>query len=218
MVLSRAWRWVEAFFLLVGVPLALFFWIPPRMILLTIWLVAAYCWVVLRYEVRASETRLGLGREALIWPNIRPILIRFAISAGLMMALTLYLVPDNLFSFPREKPGFWLLVMVLYPILSVLPQEVIFRVYFFARYKRWFTRPAALILASGVAFGFGHVVFHNWVAPLLCLVGGVYFAHTYQRTKSLLLVSLEHALYGDFLFTVGLGHYFYHGSIAAAVH
>ncbi|MHB1155946.1 MAG: hypothetical protein ACYC26_03800 [Phycisphaerales bacterium] len=35
------------------------------------------------------------------------------------------------------------------------------------------------------------------------------FTRTYQRTGSLLLAGIEHALYGDLLFTIGLGHYLY---------
>ena len=44
-------------------------------------------------------------------------------------------------------------------------------------------------------------------------VGGYLFARTYARSESTLMVSLEHALWGDFLFTVGLGWYFWGGSI-----
>jgi membrane protease YdiL (CAAX protease family) len=74
----------------------------------------------------------------------------------------------------------------------------------------------ALVLISGAAFGLAHIVFNNWVAPVLCAVGGVLFAHTYHKTRSLALVCLEHALYGDFVFTVGLGRYFYHGAVGAS--
>jgi membrane protease YdiL (CAAX protease family) len=36
-------------------------------------------------------------------------------------------------------------------------------------------------------------------------IGGILFAYTYQKTKSTLLVSIEHAIYGCWLFTVGMG-------------
>lgn len=82
----------------------------------------------------------------------------------------------------------------------------------FDRYKTAFS-PRVLVLVSGVGFGFAHIVFGNWVAPVLCVIGGIMFAQTYARTRSLALVSLEHALYGDFIFTLGLGRYFYHGAV-----
>jgi hypothetical protein len=38
---------------------------------------------------------------------------------------------------------------------------------------------------------------------------GLVLASTYERWRSTLLVSLEHALYGDFAFSAGLGSLFY---------
>ncbi|WP_423804206.1 hypothetical protein [Nitrosomonas nitrosa] len=43
-------------------------------------------------------------------------------------------------------------------------------------------------------------------------VGGIMFAYTYHRHRSLLLASIEHALYGCFVFTIGLGWFFYHAA------
>jgi membrane protease YdiL (CAAX protease family) len=46
---------------------------------------------------------------------------------------------------------------------------------------------------------------------LLTTVGGLLFAYTYQRYRSTLLVAAEHALYGDFVFSVGIGGMFVNG-------
>ena len=46
----------------------------------------------------------------------------------------------------------------------------------------------------------------------LLAVGGLMFANTYRRTNSLFLVSLEHALYGNTLFFIGLGWFFWGGA------
>ena len=48
--------------------------------------------------------------------------------------------------------------------------------------------------------------------PGLTLVGGLLFAYRYTKTGSLLTSCVEHALYGCFLFTVGLGRFFYHAA------
>ena len=66
---------------------------------------------------------------------------------------------------------------------------------------------------SALIFCFAHVFFINWVAPLLSLFGGLMFATTYSKTNSLLLVSIEHALYGNTLFFIGLGWFFWGGSV-----
>ena len=68
-----------------------------------------------------------------------------------------------------------------------------------------------LLIASAAAFGFLHVIFRNSLAVSLTFFGGVLFAWRYMETGSLFTSSLEHALYGCWLFTVGLGQYFYHG-------
>ena len=46
----------------------------------------------------------------------------------------------------------------------------------------------------------------------LALLGGLLFAHTYAHTQSLLVSSIEHALYGCLLFSSPLGPSFYDGS------
>ncbi len=108
-----------------------------------------------------------------------------------------------------------MMVMCLYPLLSVVPQEIIFRPFFFRRFEPLFPRPWLMLAASAITFGFAHVLFQNWVAVLMCMAGGLIFAITYQRTRSLAVVWFEHALYGCFIFTIGLGTYFYHGSVQA---
>jgi len=70
----------------------------------------------------------------------------------------------------------------------------------------------SMALASALAFGFVHIIFGNWISVGLSAVGGVLFAITYLQTGSLLAACVEHAIFGDFIFTIGLGEYFFHGS------
>ena len=103
--------------------------------------------------------------------------------------------------------------MIFYPFFSALPQEFIFCKFFFARYKSFFGENTLMVAMSSLAFCLGHILFINWVAPVLGLVGGIIFAGTYKKTKSLLMVSIEHSLYGDTLFFIGLGWFFWGGSV-----
>ena len=96
---------------------------------------------------------------------------------------------------------------------SVLPQEVLYRVFFFERYRPLFGRGAGLVAASALVFGFGHIIFHNWLAVPLTLLGGWLFARSYRRTSSLLLIFIEHTLYGCAIFTIGYGEFFYQGTL-----
>jgi membrane protease YdiL (CAAX protease family) len=98
--------------------------------------------------------------------------------------------------------------MVVYPI-SAWAQEIAYRPFFFHRYGSLFRRPATRVLASGLLFGWGHIAVNNLLAVVLASAAGCLFAWTYERSRSTLLVTLEHALYGDFVFSVGLGSLFY---------
>jgi membrane protease YdiL (CAAX protease family) len=85
----------------------------------------------------------------------------------------------------------------------------VFRALFFHRYGALLRRPAARVLASGLLFGWAHIVVHNRAAIVLASIGGLLFAATYERRRSTLLVSIEHGLYGNFIFTIGLSGLFY---------
>jgi membrane protease YdiL (CAAX protease family) len=102
--------------------------------------------------------------------------------------------------------------MVLYPVASVYPQGVVYRLFLFERYRGLFGGGWGIVLASAAAFAFMHVVFRNPLAIALTLPAGLLFAARYWQTGSLAVSSLEHALYGCAIFTVGLGRWFYHGA------
>ncbi len=209
----RVYLALELAVVFVGFPVYLYFirmefreWIIP-----TLLATAGVCLVVLlrdpHFDRRRLWNRSDFGR------HLRRSVLVFLPAAGLLTLAVLFLVPERFLQLPKERPGLWVLVLVLYPLLSVYPQEIIFRTFFFHRYAALLPRPSTLIFASGLVFGLAHLFFGNWLAPLLTTLGGFLFASTYQRSDSTLQAFLEHSLWGDFLFTVGLGWYFYGGSI-----
>ncbi len=158
----------------------------------------------------------GFERERLVgWRAVRgqarPVLRLFAIGAVALLAGVVVWERDRLFGLVRTDPGLWALVMVGYPIVSVIPQGVIYRAFVFRRYRELFPGRWTMIAASAAAFGFGHIIFGNTPAVALTLVGGALFAWRYDRTRSVLASGLEHALYGCLIFTIGLGAYFLGG-------
>ncbi len=62
--------------------------------------------------------------------------------------------PELQWSFVRQHPGFWTVVMVAYPVLSVYPQGILYRAFFFERYAGLFPGKWAMIVASAAAFAF----------------------------------------------------------------
>jgi membrane protease YdiL (CAAX protease family) len=58
---------------------------------------------------------------------------------------------------------------------------------------------------NAIFFSLGHLFFKNTLVIVLTFLGGLLFAFTFNKTKSTLLVSIEHAIYGCWLFSVGMG-------------
>lgn len=202
---------LTALFIVVPILLYVFRQQVGRVVIPGIWLVTLPPLILLLRDRTFHRRRLWNAEE--LWPRFRQSLILF-VPAALFLTIVFALVePERFLAFPRQNPKLWLVVMLAYPLLSVYPQELIFRPFIFHRYRPLFPRTGAMIAVSGILFGIAHLFFGNWIAPVLSTVGGILFARTYARTGSTLQASLEHALWGDFLFTVGIGWYFYGGSI-----
>lgn len=141
------------------------------------------------------------------------VLLRFFTGSILLVILTLIFNKELFLYFPKSNFELWLTVLLFYPLISVYPQELVFRSFFFHRYSSIFKSDKLMVFMSGISFGFAHIIFQNWVAPLLSVLGGIIFANTYLKTNRLLYSVFEHSLWGDFIFTIGLGYYFYSGNI-----
>lgn len=213
---TRMWLATEFIVLFGLIPVLLWAISVQGILFITLWAIAVFCiWIRRRQTGKTPRDAIHL------WKPVRPehqkvILSRFAAAVVLITIFTRCYDPLRLFEFPLERPNLWLMIMVCYPLLSVYPQEIIYRLFFFDRYAPIFPNERLMIIASGLAFGHAHIIFNNWVAYLMCIVGGWIFAYTYAKTKNFLLVWAEHSIYGCFIFTVGLGWYFYSG--AAGMH
>ena len=127
---------------------------------------------------------------------------------GIAIITTIYVFifdVENLFTTPLNKPILWLFILFFYSFFSVYPQELIYRTFYFQRYQSLFKNETLFIILNAALFSLAHLFFRNALVMLLTFVGGILFALTYKKTKSTLLVSIEHAIYGCWLFTVGMG-------------
>jgi membrane protease YdiL (CAAX protease family) len=202
-------RWAELAALF-GVMPAVLALCAPGFSLPFLFVTAWVCLVALWRDPTFQRDQLWRREQLWTWLR-RPLAL--ALGVGTLLALGLYFVdPARLFELPLGSPWRWLVVLALYPTLSVVPQELVFRTFFFHRYGRLFGGPWVATAASAVAFSWAHVVLLNGVAVALTLLGGWLFARTYLRTRSLVATALEHAAYGCLLFTVGLGRWFVTGA------
>jgi uncharacterized protein len=181
-------------------------WALGGLIALLLLLERDYAWV---------KTVFRLPRFA----DVLRILGVFIVCGGALTIYTAYFFPQYFLVFPNRAPGLWLRVMMFYPLISVVTQEIYFRLFFFHRYGGVFgPHRAAAIVVNAVLFAFAHAAifayrqtpFH-WQAIALSFVGGLIFARRFSHTKSFWAVALEHSLYGDLIFTIGLGVFFFTG-------
>lgn len=140
------------------------------------------------------------------------IVLTFIVLGGAVAWAVSELMPRQFLALPRDRPHIWQRIMLFYPLLSVIPQELAYRTFFFHRYGPIFRgHLRAMIVINGLLFGFGHVLFGNWVAVAGTMLTGMLFAFRYAETRSLGYVWFEHTLWGWLVFTVGLGGFFFTG-------
>jgi len=234
---SGVFLWVEFLVLFVGGPLLVLAVRRPGILFLLLWVGGLICARLSRSAVPEArpEARTILRRLALLAPfgiglalmiasgnpsardleqrqKIQRILRRFLVLGGLLTLVTRLADPAHFLDLPRQRPFLWLAIMLLYPLLSVWPQEMIYRRFLFHRYAPIFGTGAGVIAASALAFGFAHVIFLNFLAVALTAAGGAMFARNLARDRQLGLCCLEHSLYGCLVFTIGLGRFFYTGA------
>ncbi len=172
-----------------------------------LWVVSLYAYLLLRSS-GVKVLAIDFEREALY-----AVLKRFIIIAAAMTLFVLLYKPEIFLVLVKTEPWRWLAVMLFYPVFSAFIQEVLFRNFFFYRYERLFEgRMLLLVTVNALLFAYVHIVFENWIAVIFTFFGGLLFAQTYLKTRSTLLTAIEHSLYGNTLYTIGLGYYFYHGA------
>lgn len=186
--------------------LVMFGMIPKYAIMPLLWIGALYGYLIIRPHLSLKELFSFHTDE------FRSILKRFLMLGTLLGSFVALFYPDFLFSLIIEKPTVWLTIILLYPLLSALLQEILFRGFFVHRYNFLLQNERSLIVLNATLFGYVHMLFGNLLAVGLSFLGGLLFMRTYLKTRSILMSSIEHALYGNLIFTLGIGIFFYHGA------
>ena len=209
---SRNFIILEFILLCIMVPGYIMFNKLAPLMFLFLWSAAIYGGLVLYFGYMRNIKAIWKWEEV-TWDAMRPILIRFAFACVGMTLFIYWYDPDRMFGLLERAPGFVPFLLLAYPVLSAFPQELVFCSFFFARYAPLFGTGKSMVIASTIVFAYAHLLYINPVAPTLSLLAGYIFATTYLKTKSLALVTIEHGLYGNYLFLVGLGYYFHGGSV-----
>jgi len=192
----------ELLLFFIGLPiLYLFDFLPGFWKMVPLVAFFAYCLVILRKEKKLTSKELQLkGVKKKGWAKL-------LIFPVLLFAALLFLSPDNVFADYNNSRV--IIAIISYPIFSSLPQEIIYRKFFYLRYSELIKNRYLLIGVNAVLFSFAHIYFQNYMALILTLIGGIVFSLTYLKSKSLLFVSIEHSIYGLALLCSSMNQFFY---------
>ena len=113
--------------------------------------------------------------------------------------------PEKLFYVVINNPKLWITMSLVYTFVSVIPQEFVYRSFFFKRYQEVISPYFLFAAVSAITFSFAHFFLNNTLVFVLTFLGGILFTSSYKKHGSLWLVSAEHSAYGVWLFTIGLG-------------
>ena len=199
---TSIYRSIELFFLFVVIPIG-FVLEFPIWLKMTIGLFGFAYVVFVLLRIEKNQFKIS---DTLNWKQFwKKTLLKFI---GIAIITTIYMWvfdSSNLYIVIRNKPMLWGVMLFMYSLFSVYPQELIYRTFFFQRYQSLFKNKSLFILVNAALFSLAHIFFKNTLVMLLTFLGGILFALTFRKTKSTLLVSIEHSIYGCWLFTVGMG-------------
>lgn len=157
--------------------------------------------VLLRVEKVKIKFPKGIG-DTLFWNKT---LFKLIVLVLVTVAYMYFYNKAAMFPDLSNNPNKWLFFVSVYSLFSVFPQELVYRTFYFKRYNNIFQNQSLFVFLNAIVFALAHLFFRNTFVLILTFLGGLLFALTYSRTSSTVLVSIEHAIYGSWLYTVGMG-------------
>ena len=128
--------WSELILLFVVIPFAVLYWIKhfANYLMPILGVMGLCCLAILLADKQFKRIKLWH------WEDYRTHLkstLRLFLPWASLLALVVYFFKPELFlHWPMNQPWMWIATLLIYPLVSVIPQEIIFRTYFFHRYKR----------------------------------------------------------------------------------
>ncbi|MFO1187485.1 MAG: CPBP family intramembrane glutamic endopeptidase [Alphaproteobacteria bacterium] len=209
----RARLWIEFALLFVVMPAAVTYLVRTlRVPLIFLLLIVLIGLVAFLLWDRTFSLKRELSR-GIAMRELKSIAAIFLGVAAIMAVYVWFYEPARFLSFPRRSLLFWGMVMLLYPLLSAFPQELVYRTFYFHRYGALFNGSRGLAVGiNGALFGLAHIMMGSAFSVVLSGALGVLLAFRYTHARSFWAALLEHSLYGQLVFTIGLGYLFFTGN------
>ncbi|QIE58855.1 CPBP family intramembrane metalloprotease [Rasiella rasia] len=199
---TNQFRCVEFFVLFIVLPVSL-------AINFNVWIkvgLVASGFIYVLWVLRKSEAIKFTVKKNIDWNAFwRRLGVTFLMVVIATTSYVWFVDKEALFFVPKTNPMLFVFILFVYTFLSVWPQEIIYRTFFFERYEVLFKNKTLFIFINAIVFSLAHLFFRNTLVLILTFIGGIIFGYTYLKFRSTTAVSIEHALYGNWLFTVGMG-------------
>ncbi|MCW8841904.1 MAG: CPBP family intramembrane metalloprotease, partial [Rhodobacteraceae bacterium] len=207
---SQARLWAEFVLFFVVAPVAIAVFLPATVMFPALFALTALGLILLHATEGFHWRELRQGGGAIHW---RSVALFAALVLATCVAVILSFAPDEAFNIARHEPLLLLMILLFYPVLSALPQEIVFRPLFFRRYGAILPDAHAGIVVNAALFSLAHLMYWSWVVAAMTFFGGLAFAWAYEIRRSFPLAVLLHAVAGNLVFLTGLGLYFYSGNV-----
>jgi uncharacterized protein len=204
---GRGRLWAEVLALYVAVPLVIALFLSGVSVFPALFAGMALG-VVLLHRTRGFRWRALRGARV----DWRVVGLFAVVALGGALVVSWVATKGHPLAFAAARPGYLVLILIFYPILSVVPQELVFRVLWFRRYARLVPDGWAGIVLNAAVFSLAHLMYWSWVVAGMTFAGGLAFAWAYQRRGSFPMAVIMHGLAGQIVFALGLGVFFLSGN------
>ncbi len=207
----KARLWTEFLLFFVFSPLVVAVALPPRMMFPALFTVTGIGLILLFIT---PGFRIGFLARGLLRMSSPLILMTTLGTLATGYAILTITRPEALWLIVSRNPELMAMIALGYPLVSALPQEVVFRALFFERYAAILPRRLSLqIMLNAVIFAWAHIMYWSWIVLALTFVGGLLFAWSYRGRGNFPEAVVLHSVAGVMLFLVGMGVYFYSGNV-----
>lgn len=207
-ILASARLWGEFLGIFVAAPLTMAFVLPPTALFPALFGLTVIGLALLAWTPGFTWTMIVRGKVR--WGEVAAFAALCAVVSFGVVRVT---APDALFFLAINQPMLLAMIWVLYPVLSALPQELVFRPLFFARYGALIPGGWAGITLNAALFSLAHLMFWSWIVAAMTFFGGLAFAYAYRVQRSFPQALALHSIAGIVVFTFGLGIFFYSGNV-----
>lgn len=194
----------------VAAPLLIAIFLPPTVMFPALFALTAIGLVLLHFTDGFHWRDLRDGWGDIRWPRV----LKFA---GLMLGLCLLVIvafaPDQMFNILTRDPKLMLMIFLLYPLVSALPQEIVYRPLFFRRYGAILPKGQGAFVLNAALFSLAHLMYWSWIVAAMTFAGSLVFAWAYEKQQNFPLTVVLHGIAGNLIFLTGLGIYFYSGNV-----